>query len=61
MGSEHCNNIVFQNDTKPFVITLERASTKTCLRIDWGDDKPYEFFGNLASCIKRLGNIRWTL
>lgn len=42
-------NTFFQNETKPFEFTLDRAGILTCVIVDYGDGHK-EYFGSLESC-----------
>ena len=44
------------NETKPFVITLERGGILTCVVVDYGDGSQ-DFFGNLESCQFRYPSL----
>ena len=49
------------NETKNFNIKLDRAGTKTCIAVDFGDDDEenpeYDFYGHLKSCRIRFPHL----
>ena len=49
------------NETKNFNIKLDRAGTKTCIAVDFGDDDDenpeYDFYGHLKSCRIRFPHL----
>ena len=46
-----------QNETKDFEIKLGNAGAKTCIVVDWKDDTPFEYWGNLMTCRLRFPDL----
>lgn len=46
------------NETKQFTFTLERAGSKTCFVVEWGDGSPNSYWGSLSSCRIRFSTVQ---
>ncbi|XP_059084074.1 uncharacterized protein LOC131881274 [Tigriopus californicus] len=46
------------NETKQFTFTLERAGSKTCFVVEWGDGSPNSYWGSLSSCRIRFPTVQ---
>ena len=46
-----------QNETKNFNVRLAYAGIKSCVALNWGDETPNEYWGNIDSCRLRFPDL----
>ena len=49
--------LFIQNETKNFNVRLAYAGIKSCVALNWGDETPNEYWGNIDSCRLRFPDL----